>query len=147
MKGFRQFMATIGVYVVIASLMYGLSAGSAPGGALHAIGAAGLHITIVAALAIVLAPPLGSFFTLSVAEIVRRTSTAATLLRVLNTMRALYWVLLLGSLAFPLYAHWQLRWPVWQIAYGYAAIVGVLLGALLIIKDLRTHVTGASRRV
>lgn len=139
MKGFGQLMATIGVLVVIGSLMYGLSAGS-PGGFWHAVGTWGLRTTIVVALAFVLCPPFGSLVTLTVAEMVRRLGGERAVERLLIGLRALYWILLLGSLALPPVAHYRLDWPVWPIVYAYSAVVGVLLGGLTFLPTLMTEV-------
>lgn len=139
MRGFASLMASIGVAIVIASLFYGLGNAADPGGTMHAIGDIGFKLTVALSLTLVITPPAGSFFTLAVAEAFRRTTTPRTLLKVFSVMRPLYWLLLVASVWFPIYAHRRLAWPGWRIAWVYAAVLGVMLGGITMLSTISTE--------
>lgn len=138
MKGFGTLAASIGVAIIIASIMYAIRSAAGGGGTLYAVGNIGFHGTVVLALAFIVTPPAGSFLTLTVAEGFRRTTRPRTLLRVLTRLRPIYWLLLAASVWFPFHAHQSLRWPAWRIAYVQAAIVGVLFGGLAMLATITT---------
>lgn len=130
MRGFSSFMSAIGATIIVASMLYALRSAAAPDGVLYVVGNVGFHLTVIGGLALILTPPIGSGLTLVAAEFIRRRTSETKVVSFLRALAAASWLALLVSVGFPFHATRVWGWPVWRTAYVYAAIVGVIFGAL-----------------
>jgi len=112
----------------------------------HRMGWWGLKGLGVFAVAAIVAPALGNLVTATVGQILRHMVKAGTLLKFTRYLLLLYLLALLASPLFIYHAHYALSWPGWQVAYIYAAIVGALLGGIILLgrytKDLQQRLKG-----
>lgn len=113
----------------------------------HRMGWWGLKGLGVFAVAVIVAPAVGNLVTATVGEIVRRMVKAGALLKFTRFLLVTYFLVLLASPLFIYHAHYALSWPGWRVAYVYGAIVGALLGGIILLgkytKSLQEHLRGS----
>jgi hypothetical protein len=101
----------------------------------HRIGRLALHVSGVALVLIVVAPPFGSLVTATLGEIVRRVVAAPRLLKFSRVLLLTYIAALLLSPWFAYHAHYAWAWSGLAVAYAEATLVGALLGGIILLAQ------------
>jgi hypothetical protein len=107
-------------------------------GVAHRIGYWALHLSGVALVLILIAPPVGSLISATIGEILRRLMSARALLKVTRLLLLAYVVALLLSPWFGYHARYAWTWPLLAVAYAEAAIIGALLGGIILLAQYTT---------